>query len=105
MAGTDPLPPMLHDVVACRRLAAGKQRKHPKAFMCSSWGSLATLKLLAGSARGSGALQAAAFASREDAPESKSVHQVSPEVQDRGRPCTWGLCWHTLGTGAAASEM
>ena len=63
--------------------------------MCSLWGSLATLNNLAGSARGSGGLQAAAFASREDALESKSVHQVSPEV----------LCWHTLGTGAAASEM
>ena len=55
----------------CSQLAADQQHNILKAGMCSLWGPLATLDHLAGSARGTGALQAAAFAGMEDALQSQ----------------------------------
>ena len=101
-----PLLLVLHSVVVCRRLAADKQRKSVKAGMCSSWGPLATLHQLAGTARGRGRLLQL-WPGRVHK-SLKSVRQASPKIQDRGLPlktCTWGVSQNTFGTGAAASEM
>ena len=73
-------------VAQCRHWVQTSSAVNLKASMCSLWGPLATLDHLVASARGGGALRAAAFAAREDALESQVVRQASPEVQDRGVP-------------------
>ncbi len=95
-------------VVDHRRLAAGRQRRHLKAFMCSLWGcSLhwTSLGQCQGQKRSAGSCMCVQGGCTKVSRMCIRGHQeYRPEGCLRST-CMWGVNQHTLGTGVAASEM